>query len=251
MNKLLYIFGLIIVLVVTIPVYAQQAAPLPKGESLTPTAVSENRPASEISLLINQLLNDDPELVDEARAEILEIGRPAVPLLIKALKSDKPALRYMVCEILAEIRDERALPHMINLLKDKKEYTASIASVAARALGRLGEPSVIPHLMEAASSPDIELRYEAINALGILRAQEAITLTLQVLTDTAQTFLGYQIRCAALQALGHLKNKTAVPEKLRLIPRVRLSGVMRSNELRFSGAGRTGGRNTRRNMVLP
>lgn len=210
-------FMLILSIVIVLPAYAQESKPLPEGEIVTPTALSKNPVLNEIPLLIKQLLNDDPEIADEARTELLEIGPPAVLLLIEALQNDKPAMRYMVCEILAELRDTRTLPPLLNLLKDKTEYTASIASAAVRVLGRLGNPSVIRPLIETASSPDVDLRYESIRALGILRAQEAITLTMHALTDTAETFLGYQVRCVAIQALGRLKTKEAVPRLINLL----------------------------------
>lgn len=180
---------------------------------------------AEIEGRIKQLLNDNPLMVEEARNELLEIGKPAVPALIKALDSEKPQLRYLTCEILVELRDERSLPALIKSLKDKEEIGNSIASVAARGLGLLGTTAVITPLMNALPTADVELRYETIRALGILRVQEAIPVFIAALSDTAKTDFNYLVKCVAIEALGKLKAKSTVKHLINLLPETEIESA--------------------------
>lgn len=172
----------------------------------------------EIISCINRLMDDNPFVHDEARNELLEIGKPAVEPLLEALSSEKTDLRFMACEILAELRDERAIPALLKLLKDHNELGSSVASVAARALGRLGNPQVIPALRACLPTMDIELRYEIIHALGTLRATDAIPQIIPLITDTARTRFDYSVRAAVITTLGKLKARDAVKELVKLLP---------------------------------
>ncbi|MBI4835285.1 MAG: HEAT repeat domain-containing protein [Planctomycetes bacterium] len=207
--------------IITNPLMAQ--TPETTTTPVSPTNTSSDKPEkpttleTETDTLIDQLLNDNPLVVEEARNELLEIGKRAVPALIMALENEKPRLRYMVCEILTEIRDERALPVFIKLLTDKEEIGNSIASLAAKGLGKLGDSTAITPLVSSLPTPDVELRYEVINALGILRAEQAIPLLLSAITDTAKTYSDYLVKCAAIEALGKLKSKDAVKRLINML----------------------------------
>jgi HEAT repeat protein len=187
----------------------------------TPPPKPKPEPASlmekQVQSLIESLPSSDPVITEESRRELLEIGRPAVPYLLKALETAKPDLRYTIVEILCDLRDERAVNHLIKLLADRDEYTASIASMAARALGRIGSNVAIPPLMKVITSTDVELRYESIRALGLLRAQDALPLIREAVSDTAQTFMNYFIRATAIQALGRLKDAASVKTLIPLL----------------------------------
>ena len=190
---------------------------------LIPNVWTDDNPAAakrakalkkEISVLIGELGNDKPALTEEAREEILKIGLPTVPLLLKHLKKGDTELRYLICEILGELRDQRAVKSLIKILKNE---TDEVAAAAARALGYLADYSAVPPLMEALDSPDVELRYESIRALGILRAKEAETKIQSALKDTGITNFDYLIKCAAIEALGRLQSKDAVQELIPLL----------------------------------
>ena len=200
----------------------------PLGEPVTPTVPvtptiqvkplpKDGITEKEISDLINKLSYDDPLVMNEARDEIIEIGSPAVPVLIRTLEKAKPDIRYLICEILGEIRDSRSLEVLLKLLQDKDEHTASIASAAARGLRKFADTSVIPDLMKVITSTDIELRYECIKTLGTLRAYQSLPLIRQMITDTVKTSLGYQMNFAVVQTLGKLKDSSSVKYLINLI----------------------------------
>ncbi|MFH1229976.1 MAG: HEAT repeat domain-containing protein [Planctomycetota bacterium] len=202
-----------------------QQTPITPSSAITPTPLTNiEKPLSkdgitekEISDLINELSQDDPLIMNEARNELIEIGKPAISLLHKTLEKSKPDVRYLICEILGEIRDEHSIEVLVKLLQDKEEYTASIASAAARSLKNFADISVIPQLMQVITSTDIELRYESIKTLSTLRAYQALPLIRQMITNTAKTFLGYYVKTAAIQAIGKLKDTYSVKQLIPLL----------------------------------
>jgi len=180
---------------------------------LPPNGITEK----EITDLIAKLASDDLLVMNAARDELKEIGRPAVALLIKALANSKPDARYLICEILGEIRDGSSVETLVKLLDDKDEHTASVASAAARALRNCADLAVVPHLMKAIVSMDVDLRYEAVKTLGVLRAYQALPVIRPMITDTARTSLGYYAKAAAVQALGKLKDARSVRPLIALL----------------------------------
>jgi HEAT repeat protein len=148
----------------------------------------------------------------DAREELLEIGRASVDALMKAAKDKRPEMRHLACELLGDIRDAKAVPVLLEALGDKDEFGTSVASVAARALGRIGDRAVIPQLVKALESPDRDLRYEAARALGILRADEAKAALRKLLKDQGETSHHRLIRCAAAEAAGRLRDGEALED---------------------------------------
>ncbi|MEK7450294.1 MAG: HEAT repeat domain-containing protein [Planctomycetota bacterium] len=217
-----YLAGLILCIIFT-PILSGQEKTSSNTETstnqtATPDINGKKDLPKEITSLIANLTNDNPFTADEAREELLRIGQPAVPFLITALPGGNPELQYLVCEILAELRDHQAVAPLIHILQNEKgEYIEALAAVAARSLGYLADPAAVPSLMESLKSSDVELRYESIRTLGILRAKEAAPEIIKALNDNALTVFGRLVKCAAIEALGRLQNKEAVKELMPLI----------------------------------
>ena len=87
----------------------------------------------------------------------------AVPHCIEFLSSDDWWLRDRAALALAEIRDESALPHLLNMLKNPESSLS-----AAGALGIWGTPKALPYLLEAykQAKTQKELRLEILDAFG-------------------------------------------------------------------------------------
>ncbi|MDQ7779516.1 MAG: HEAT repeat domain-containing protein, partial [Planctomycetota bacterium] len=172
---------------------------------------------AELTELANRLLDPDPFVADEATRDLKEIGSPAVPVLIKALADKRGEMRYKACEVLAELRDGRAVDALMVLLDDREHPGTSIASAAAKALGRLADGRAVRPLLPLVDSEDVELQYNVIRALGYLRGYEAIPKLIPRLKDQAKTFYDGLVRCAAAEALGRLKAKDAVADLAALL----------------------------------
>lgn len=193
------------------PATPAPAAPAPAAAPARPTL------EADVEALLGRVLGDDPIAAEEAREEVLDLGRPAAAVVAKLLKDNGPQKRYIACELLGDLRDTSSVPALIAVLKDPDTYQASVASAAARTLGRLADAAAVPALIEALGSKDVDLRYEAARALGNLRAAAAAPKLLELLKDQGQTFHERLVCCGAAQALGRLGTREAVPELVRML----------------------------------
>ena len=87
---------------------------------------------------------------NEAREYMVRIGKPAVPALIDALRSQSEHTRWESAKALSEIRDPRAAGALVDALEDEE---SAVRWLAARALIGLGRSALIPllHCVEMAS----------------------------------------------------------------------------------------------------
>ena len=136
--------------------------------------------------LTGRLLRVEGESRSRAVDALAKIGVPDAPALIAASKNDVPALmeilknkdvgvrRYAV-GALGRTGDERAIPALIEALKDKKKVRQS----AVQALDQIGEPAsaIVPPLIKALSDKYPKVRINAVEALrqiGTPEAKEAV-----------------------------------------------------------------------------
>jgi HEAT repeat protein len=161
-----------------------------------------------------------------------EIGVPAVPTLMEALKNWDGDVRRAAAEALGKIGDLQAVPALIEALKDDKEW---VRWKVAEALGKIGDPQAIPALMEVLKDEDWRVRQAAADALGKIGDRQAVPALLETLKDwygdvsRAAEALGeigvpavpalmealknwdWQVRWAAAWALGKIGDLQAVP----------------------------------------
>lgn len=90
--------------------------------------------------------------------------RPAVPALIEALSDENAAVRREVISALGLIGDKRAIPSLINLVRDQ---AAELGPSAAISLSRIGSPAV-PELTALLQNEPEPVRYLAVEALGLI-----------------------------------------------------------------------------------
>lgn len=117
--------------------------------------------------LVHALSDPDANVRHSAAEALGKIGdRGALKPLIGLLKNDF-WLQYPAIVALAEMRDERAVPHLLQLLTDEM-----LIGPVVEALGRIGDPRAIPHLGEILSSPDST--FAAVTARAIVSIQKNI-----------------------------------------------------------------------------
>lgn len=158
--------------------------------------------------IIEKLVSTDFEVVLKTREELIAAGAKSLPGLLGALKDKNSDVRFMAIEVLGEIKDPSAAPDVMALLDDNATSRTSVASSAARTLGKLGYKEAVPKLVAALKSPDIDLRYESIKALGLLGATEAGEKLADMLKNkndyNAKTIDGHSQICAVIEALGNI-----------------------------------------------
>jgi HEAT repeat protein len=161
---------------------------------------------------------------EAARAITMIRGPGAVKALIAALGHADGQVRVSAAEALGEIGDRRAVRPLIRALKD--EYYSTVRSEAAEALAKIGDTRAIEPLMAALeqrkvlvrfegrervagfaeeSGEDVSARIAAAEALGTVRAVQAVDLLCKALHHRDPTL------CAsAARALGEIGDARAV-----------------------------------------
>lgn len=114
--------------------------------------------------LLKALRGRDP--VVQARAALLlgSIGKPAVPVLIEALKDDDRDVRTSAAGALISIGPDAksAVSTLVRALKDEDHF---VRWNAAAALGEIGDKSAAYALAELLEDEEAEVRKTALSAL--------------------------------------------------------------------------------------
>ncbi len=146
----------------------------------------------------------------DSASELEDIGKPAVPYLLKALKSESADVRGCVIQILCtmnvlhDIDQVAACREIVPLLDDADD---NVRAQAARALGLMGERRAVKRLIELLKDSNKWVRQQAAGALGDLRETGAAGPLIEVL----ETDNDYMTRSHAAEALGELREKSAIP----------------------------------------
>jgi HEAT repeat protein len=96
-----------------------------------------------ITSLVDALASTDGVERQAAREKLEEVGRPAVPSLLRSLQSSSEHARWEAAKALGEIADPSAAPALVNTLEDEK---AAVRWLAATALISLGREALAPLL---------------------------------------------------------------------------------------------------------
>jgi HEAT repeat protein len=95
--------------------------------------------AKRIGTLVRQLGAPDAyDAREAAKRDLLAIGAPAEPALLRALDHKTPRIRRSACELLGRLKSEAAVPHLIRRLPDAD---ADFREAAVNALEQIGDPA--------------------------------------------------------------------------------------------------------------
>jgi hypothetical protein len=119
-----------------------------------------------IAALVDALASADGVKRHAARVQLVEIGRPAVPALVKALEPASERDRWEAAKALGQIADPRAAPALVSALEDEE---GAVRWLAATALINLGRGALVPLLQGLEGNCDlIWFRDGAHHVLGSL-----------------------------------------------------------------------------------
>lgn len=96
-----------------------------------------------ITSLVDALASTDGVERQTAREQLEEIGSPAVPFIVRALRSPSEHARWEAAKVLGKIADASAAPALVHTLEDEK---AAVRWLAATALINLGRGALMPLL---------------------------------------------------------------------------------------------------------
>lgn len=163
---------------------------------------------SEINKYIDNLKKE--ELLFESMRNLVRIGKPAVPALIQALKSEDYYTRNLATEILGYIGSdaEAAIPALIPLLRQEPN------GFAVGALSKIGKSAIKPLVLALKNNRDdnIKMYYGASTALSNIGEDAVPELTSALQSDNPEAliYIAYAIsrigRKASASVPGLIQN---------------------------------------------
>ncbi len=94
----------------------------------------------------------------------------AVPQLINRLHDRSEQMRLSAANALGDIGDLRAVRPLVDVIL--RDPTAAVRAQGASALGRLGDPDVIPILVASLGDPEYWMRFRALEAIEVLNPKD-------------------------------------------------------------------------------
>jgi HEAT repeat protein len=160
--------------------------------------------AEAVPALIEALQTTDQSLLPLYQGMLVRMGIVATHALTHSLLNEHPIIRARVAEILAQVKDPKAVPALLSAL-DGEYFT--VRGQAARALGAIGDPEAVQPLLGALKDEELEVRIEAVQALGKFKLPETFDSMADLLLEDPQI----EARQAAAQALGETHHPQAIP----------------------------------------
>ncbi len=155
---------------------------------------------------------EHPNPADRARAamQLGEMGdRRAVPALIQTLKDREMPVRLAAVEALGKLGDRQAVDSLIAIVRDPN---AMVGLSAVEALGSIGGEKAVETLLRIAQARERPL------SLGAMRSLGTDDRSVQVLT-TALSDRARDVRWVAALTLARLKNRQALTPLIGALPK--------------------------------
>lgn len=160
--------------------------------------------------------SDRVRIVEELRSSG-NVTPAFFPMLQEQLKTQKaPEVKTALVRILGEKRDTSSVATLTEIIERGNTDTAinEMNKEIAFALGNLGEAKAVPTLLQMLKFRDIYTRIEAIAALGLLKAQDAVEPLLAIAEDDSGE---PYVTKKAIIALGDIGDPRAVPALVKLM----------------------------------
>ncbi len=145
------------------------------------------------------------------------LNKEFLPMLHEALGAEKrPEVRKAIAQVLGDMKDPASVEPLINAVDFGAADSATHAmnKEVVSALGAIGDPKAAPTLLRLLKSKDNYTKIEAINALGAMKAKEAVDPLLQIATDeSGEPFISKK----AIEALGEISDPKAVPDLIKMM----------------------------------
>ena len=165
---------------VQIPYNAPPEPEFPEIEQATPApeVLSEKEMKRAEALL--PLLEGRQELY--IIAEFVHLGKPVVPVLVKALKMPGSRLRYNAIETLKIINDPRAVPELLDVARDGEE-AIRVRAHALRVAVRVAPLEALPTLQTLVKDHADTIRRTVAFECRYVKRPESVSLLIELLAD--------------------------------------------------------------------
>ncbi|MGO8971372.1 MAG: HEAT repeat domain-containing protein [Myxococcaceae bacterium] len=146
-----------------------------------------------------------------------KLNKSFLPMLEAELAKEKnPEEKGALARALGDLKDPSCVPALADALdlSATDGATSRMNSAIAQALGSLHDPRAVPALLKLLKSKDDYVRIDAIQALGALKATEAVAPLMELALDDASS---PQVNRRAVAALGDIGDAKAVPVLLKAL----------------------------------
>jgi len=144
---------------------------------------------AQIPELIQGLKGWNRDAVQANYDKIYEIGKPAVPYLIKALKDEDPGLRSQGARLLGDLQAEEAIIPLGELINDPKDW---VTRSAVFSLGNIGSPAAVPLLKKALKHYKPKVQEAALIGLDELQDKSALPDITELMISANDQYLRWQ-----------------------------------------------------------
>lgn len=165
---------------------------------MTPQKTTDDR----IRSLVESLASNAGSEREDARHQLIKIGRPAVPLLISAMTHDNAQARWEAAKALNEIHDPAAAPAFVRALHDENSGVRWIAAEGLIGLGKYGLDPLLHGLMRHSDSK--QLRDGAHHVLAAIKRERLSDIVQPVIDALESSEPISAAPVAAYQALQEL-----------------------------------------------
>jgi HEAT repeat protein len=162
-----------------------------------------------------------------------KLNKSFVPMLNARLGSEKsPETRAVIARALGELRDPSSVEPLSRAVEANTAdgATSRMNAAIAQALGDIGDSKGAPALLSLLASRDDYVRQDAIGALGMLKAPEAVPTLAQLALDDRSP---PAVNRRAIIALGDIGDPRGVPVLLKTLYKQRGNSVF-AQEASFS-----------------
>lgn len=170
-------------------------------------ALAETDDARVVPYLVDALYDSfwwygRDEAMQVLLASIRKFSAQAYEPLAKAMAAKEPTTRRFAIDLLAPLKDPRALEPLEMAFYDPNYDVAGMAADALLAYGQIA----LPIFAEALHSPNTWIRERSAQSIARIGGRDALDNLLPLLVDADP-----QIRATAVNALGVLKDERALP----------------------------------------
>ena len=168
----------------------------------------QKRDSRSIRSLIDILASEDGANRQSARNSLVAMGKPAVLFLTRALQnSESDQVRWEAAKALRAIGDTRAIPRLVNALKDSNPDVAWLAAEALRQFKKWAWPPLMWQLIKDGSESAL-LRQGAHHVLRNQQEDGFNDLLATLRTYLESTTLQESTPLAAYDILKKMKTKS-------------------------------------------
>jgi HEAT repeat protein len=189
-------------------------------------ALGRMKDARAIEPLIPLLQDKVKAVREEAATALADIGDPALPSLLEALKHHEWLVRLHAVEALGKSRSAEAVEPLLWVLFNDQDQ--AIREDVVRTLGQLGDPRATEFLIT--TMKDRALRTLAVEALGKIGDRRVVPVLVAVLEGSERPVHSRAVagcgdswdeemntRGAAVRALAHLGDDAAIPSLIKAL----------------------------------